>query len=152
MAEAGMSKGSRVVLAVGLLAAGAGLAAWWLLATHDDVSESAAPRDAASTEAPRLPDAITNPAPELPAPASDAPATELRATSGAPEHERVVAADFTGRVVDPSGRPVPDALVVHWPSVALRVEMKIGAGFSDPVVLARLEQTRTDTDGRFRLS
>jgi protocatechuate 3,4-dioxygenase beta subunit len=143
-----MSRTARASLTLALLAAIAGFA-WWLLRSAADETGAVRPRAPEASVAPR---ADTDAAPALPDPVASANATELR-TAAAPAAAAAldVSADFSGRVVDERGRPVPGALVVHWPSIGLRVRMKIGAGFSEPVVLSRLEQVRTDADGRFRL-
>jgi protocatechuate 3,4-dioxygenase beta subunit len=141
----------RIVVGLALLAVAVGLAVW-LLGSSDEpaaggaTSEARAPEAAAELPAPPEPVAeAAAAAPQSLLSADEEAAARVAASSGEP-------ISFTGRVIDDAGRPLPDALVTHWPTQAYRLLTGLprSAHWAD-VPWAKLAATRTDKDGRFRL-
>jgi protocatechuate 3,4-dioxygenase beta subunit len=141
----------RIVVGLALLALAVGLAVW-LLGSSDEPAAGVAKGEARAPQA----------AAELPAPpepladaAGAAPQSLLSADEQAAAHVAAASGEalsFTGRVIDEAGRPLPDALVTHWPTQAFRklAGLPLSARWAE-VPFAKLAATRTDKDGHFRL-
>lgn len=148
-----MSRGGKILAGLLVLAAVAGLG-WWLLGMQDDDAAGEVSRAATTSSTAgdaELPDAGAPPDAATDAPAPESLTVADSAAAG-PDAQPGNAITFTGRVVDPGGRPVKDAEVLHLPSDPMRELVGLDWRSTKSVTpWDRFVSTRTDAQGRFSL-